>query len=68
MRVEFSPSTVEADALIVVAVDEQPADRPVVVASNDREVQRDAGRRGANVIGVDQLLSILGRSAGVTGS
>jgi predicted RNA-binding protein with PIN domain len=68
MRVEFSPSTVEADALIVSAVDEEPADRPIVVASNDRELQRQARRRGANVIGVDQVLAILGRSAGVTGS
>jgi predicted RNA-binding protein with PIN domain len=68
LRVEFSPSTVEADALIVAAVDEQPADRPVVVASNDREVQREARRRGANVIGVDQVLSVLGRSPSVTGS
>jgi predicted RNA-binding protein with PIN domain len=68
MRVEFSPSTVEADALIVAAVDEQPAVRPIVVATNDREVQRQAYRRGANVIGVDQVLAILGRSASVTGS
>jgi rRNA-processing protein FCF1 len=66
--VEFTPSTVEADAVIVAAVEEQPADRPVVVASNDREVQREVRRRGANVIGVDQVLAILGRSASVTGS
>lgn len=61
VRTRFSPPDVEADEIVVGLVDELPAERPVVVASNDRAVQEDAGRRGANVISVRQLMAVLRR-------
>jgi predicted RNA-binding protein with PIN domain len=61
VRARFSPPDVEADDIVVGLVDELPADRPVVVASNDRAVREDAERRGANVISVSQLMAVLRR-------
>jgi predicted RNA-binding protein with PIN domain len=61
MVVEFSPSEVEADEVIVAAVDDLDPTRPVVVATNDRRVRQEVLERGANVISVDQLLAVLGR-------
>lgn len=61
LRVVFSPSSVEADELIVEAVRDLPADVPVVVVSNDREVQDAARGLGANIISVGQLMSVLNR-------
>ncbi|MCL2393216.1 MAG: NYN domain-containing protein [Acidimicrobiaceae bacterium] len=64
VRVLFSTPGVKADEVIISAVDEHPPDRPVVVATNDREVQDEVRRRGANVITTPQLLGLL-RRAGV---
>ncbi|HEX6394075.1 MAG TPA: NYN domain-containing protein [Acidimicrobiales bacterium] len=61
MRVRFTASEVEADEAIVDLVDSLPAQRAVVVATNDRQVRESAARRGANVITVDQLLAVVGR-------
>jgi len=61
MVVEFSPSEVEADEIIVATVDDLDPTRPVVVATNDRRVRQEVVERGANVISVDQLLAVLGR-------
>jgi predicted RNA-binding protein with PIN domain len=61
MVVEFSPSEVEADEIIVATVDDLDPARPVVVATNDRRVRHEVMERGANVISVDQLLAVLGR-------
>jgi predicted RNA-binding protein with PIN domain len=61
VRVRFSPPDVEADDIVVGLVDDLPAHRPVVVASNDRAVREDAERRGANVISVSQLMAVLRR-------
>jgi predicted RNA-binding protein with PIN domain len=61
VRARFSPPDVEADDIVVGLVDDLPADRPVVVASNDRAVREDAERRGANVISVSQLMAVLRR-------
>ena len=61
VRARFSPPDVEADEIVVGLVDDLPAHRPVVVASNDRAVREDAERRGANVISVSQLMAVLRR-------
>jgi hypothetical protein len=61
MRVEFSPSTIEADDKIIAFVDALDTARPVTVATNDGRVRAEAARRGANVISVEQLLSVLRR-------
>ena len=59
VHVRFSPPDVEADDIVLAMVDELPADRVVIVASNDRRV-RDAARvGGANVISVQQLLALV---------
>jgi hypothetical protein len=60
VRVAFTDAEVEADDLILELVDRVPEHRPVVVATDDRRVQDGARRRGANVIGIPQLRSLLG--------
>ena len=62
LKVQFSPSEVEADDVIIGTVESAPVERPVVVATNDQRVRRAASDLGANVISVDQLLAVLGRS------
>ena len=57
MHVEFSPPGVPADDVIVDLVATIPADRPVIVATNDNEVRTGARRGGANVISSQQLLA-----------
>jgi len=59
VQVRFSPREVEADDVILDQVDRLPVTRPVVVASDDRRVRREAAARGANVIGQAQLFSLL---------
>lgn len=61
VRARFSPADVEADDIVVGLVEELPPHRPVVVASNDRDVQERAERRGANVVSVSQLMAVLRR-------
>lgn len=67
LRIVFSASGVEADDVIVELLEEIPADVPVVVATDDRELQRRAGAVGANVINVGQLLGVIGRQADLPG-
>jgi predicted RNA-binding protein with PIN domain len=64
MRVTFSPETVEADEVIIDLVGSVDPSQPVVVATDDRRVRDEVGRRGANVISVTQLLAVLGRAPG----
>ena len=59
VHVRFSAREVEADAVILDQVDRLPATRPVVVATDDRRVRREAAARGANVITQDQLFSLV---------
>lgn len=61
VRVLFSPVDVAADDVILELADGVAAHRPVVVASDDREVQDGARLRGAGVIGRAQLLGVLRR-------
>lgn len=61
LRILFSPSTVEADELILEAVRQLRPEGPVVVATNDREVRDGARQLGANVLSVNQLLGVLNR-------
>lgn len=60
VEVRFSPAGVEADDVVLELAALLPAERPVVVASNDRRVQTGARRVGANVVTSDQLLAVLG--------
>ena len=50
-----------ADDVIVELVSSLPADRPVVVATNDGEVRAGARAGGANVISSEQLLAVARR-------
>jgi predicted RNA-binding protein with PIN domain len=59
VNVRFSPPDVEADDIVLTMVDELPADRVVIVASNDRRVRDAARAGGANVISVQQLLALV---------
>jgi predicted RNA-binding protein with PIN domain len=61
LRIEFSPAGVSADDVIVELVGSLPADRPVVVATNDGEVRAGARAGGANVISSEQLLAVARR-------
>lgn len=61
VRHRFTAAGEEADDVILARVDEEPPDRPVVVASSDRRVRDGARQRGANVLGARQLLAVLRR-------
>jgi predicted RNA-binding protein with PIN domain len=61
LRVVFSPSSVEADEVIVESAQALRPAGPVVVATDDRAVRTRAAAVGANVISVEQLLSVLNR-------
>jgi predicted RNA-binding protein with PIN domain len=61
VHVTFSPPGVEADEVMIDLVGQLPANRPVLVATNDRRVQHEVSRAGANVISTDQLLTVLRR-------
>ncbi len=61
LRIEFSPAGVTADEVIVEMVGSLPADRPLVVATNDGEVRDGARAGGANVISSEQLLAVARR-------
>ena len=62
VQIRFSPPGVTADDVVVELVDQLPADRPVVVASSDREVRQRVAARGANTVASAQLVGLL-RSA-----
>jgi hypothetical protein len=61
LRVDFSPPGVTADDVIVDMVGHLPADRAVVVATNDGDVRRRSRAGGANVVSSEQLLAIARR-------
>jgi predicted RNA-binding protein with PIN domain len=61
VRHRFTPVGEEADDVILARTDEEPAQRPVLVATSDRRVRDGARRRGANVLGARQLLGVLRR-------
>jgi predicted RNA-binding protein with PIN domain len=62
VRVLFSRKGDTADELIRQLVRAEPAGRPVVVVSSDREVADGVRRHGAYPMGADSLLRRLGRS------
>ena len=62
VRVSFTASDVEADDILIARAGTLPL--PVVVASDDRRVRDGARSAGANVVGVAQLLAVLGRKPG----
>jgi predicted RNA-binding protein with PIN domain len=58
IRVHFSASGQTADELIGDLVAAAPIDRPVVVVSSDRAVQRHARALGAAVMSSTDLLAV----------
>jgi predicted RNA-binding protein with PIN domain len=62
VRVLFSKKGETADELIRRLVRAEPAGRPVVVISSDREVADGVRRHGAYPLGADALLRRLGRT------
>ena len=64
VRVSFSPPRVDADDVILSAIEAVPLGRPVIVVSSDRRVRQGAGGRGANVLTSQQFVA----SWGTTGS
>ena len=60
-RVVYSPAGVIADDVIRDEVKATPTARPVVVVTDDREIQRDVSRVGANVLS-SGAFAILARS------
>ena len=60
VRVTFSAASTEADDVLLELVDLVPSSRAVVVATDDRRVQREAAGRGANVVGSAALFAVLG--------
>jgi predicted RNA-binding protein with PIN domain len=62
VRTVFSTPGVDADEVIIDLVDDHPSERAVVVATNDRRVQEEVRRRGANVLTTPQLLGLLRRA------
>lgn len=61
VRVSYSPEGVTADDVIRAEVAVLPADRPVVVVTNDRAVIADVRADGANVLSSDVFLAVSGR-------
>lgn len=61
VRVEFSPAGVKADDVLIARIDDQPANRPVVLVTNDGAVRAAARVRGANILASEQLLDVLRR-------
>jgi predicted RNA-binding protein with PIN domain len=59
LRVEFTPTGVEADDRILDRLAGTPAHHPVVVVSNDHRIRDGARGRGANVLRAEQLLAAL---------
>jgi predicted RNA-binding protein with PIN domain len=61
VRVVFSPSSVEADEVIVETVRHLAPGVPAIVATDDRAVRAAVSGLGANVVSVGQLLAVLRR-------
>lgn len=59
VQVRFSAGGVEADEVVIDRVAQVPAERAVVVATDDRRVREGSHRGGANVISAAQLLAVL---------
>jgi predicted RNA-binding protein with PIN domain len=61
VQVRFSRAGQQADDLILDLLDATPVDTPVLVASDDQRVRREAAARGANVLTQSQLFWLLRR-------
>jgi predicted RNA-binding protein with PIN domain len=59
VRVRFSPAGVEADDVVIDAVDRVSSRRPVTVVSSDRRVRDGARARGARVVGSERFAELL---------
>lgn len=61
VRVRFSPTGVTADQVILELLGDLPRDRPVVVVSSDREIERGARAGGAAVLSSNRFAGAIGR-------
>jgi predicted RNA-binding protein with PIN domain len=61
VRVRFSPEGVTADEVIRQLAAAEPAGRPVVVVSSDREIADGVRRSGARPVPADALVRLLAR-------
>jgi len=61
VKVTFTAADVEADDVLIARARSRAL--PVVVASDDRRVRDGARDAGANVLGIEQLLSALRRTS-----
>ena len=61
VRFRFTPAGLEADDELLARVEQEPAERVIVLASSDNRVRDGARQRGANVISARQLLAVLRR-------
>lgn len=59
VRVRFSPPDVEADDVIIETAASLPADRSVLVVSDDERVRAGGRRAGANILTVHQLFGLM---------
>lgn len=58
VQVQFTPVELEADDVLLDAIDRYPHDRPVTVVSSDGRVREGARRKGANVLTSEQLAAL----------
>ena len=61
IQVRFSREGQQADDLILDLLDATPVDTPILVATNDQRVRREAAARGANLLTQAQLFWLLRR-------
>lgn len=59
VRIRFSPDGVEADDVIIDAVEATATNTVVVVVSSDKRVRDGASRSGANVLHTEQFTALL---------
>jgi len=62
VRLAWSPPGVTADDVVLGFVSAEPAGRPLVVVSSDREVAQGAAARGARAVDSAALVARLGRA------
>lgn len=61
VRVAYSPAGVSADDVIRAEVAAAPAERPVVVVTNDQAIRRDVAGAGANLVTADAFIELTRR-------
>lgn len=60
-QARYTPSGIEADDVLLDLTADVPIARPVIVVSDDRRVRQGAADLGANVVGSEVFVALLGR-------